>query len=153
MSTDDIGPKMAALNPRYQRFVRGYLDHQNGTKAVIEAGFQTSGNAAAQRATKLLKRSDIQDAIREESQRAQEVHDYDREAALKEIDKNMQLALAAEQHTAASRYQELKVRMMGLLVDRIDLRSTQQVVLNLPDRASLGQGITIEQDEHDNAPD
>lgn len=145
----DVSAELELLKPIHREFVRRYLSHGIGSKAVIEAGYRTSGNAAAAQAYKLLARPDIQKAITAECQRAQNAANYDRDAALKEIHANMQLALDADQHTAASRYQELKVKLMGLLVDRIDLRSTQQVVLNLPDRAALGieHGITIESEQ------
>ena len=58
-----VSIKMAALDPRHQRFAREYLVDLNGTQAAIRAGY--SPNSAAEQACDLLKNPKIKAAIEE----------------------------------------------------------------------------------------
>lgn len=58
-----VSAKLAALEPRQQRFVREYLIDLNGTQAAIRAGY--SPNAANEQASRLLANAKVQRAIRE----------------------------------------------------------------------------------------
>jgi len=49
------------LKPEHQRFIREFVKHQNGTKAVIDAGY--SKNGAAVTANRLLKNPKIKAEI------------------------------------------------------------------------------------------
>ena len=67
MSDDGITSEaFERLNPREQAFVVGYSGHANGTRAALEAGYAKSG--AHVQASRLLKRANIQAAIREQKQ-------------------------------------------------------------------------------------
>ncbi|MCL4771126.1 MAG: terminase small subunit, partial [Burkholderiaceae bacterium] len=61
-----VSAKLAALDPRHQRFVTEYLIDLNGTQAAIRAGY--SANSAAEQACDLLRNPRIKGAI-EEGQR------------------------------------------------------------------------------------
>lgn len=64
-----VSAKLAALDPRHQRFVTEYLIDLNGTQAAIRAGY--SANSAAEQACDLLKNPKIKAAIEEGQKRLQ----------------------------------------------------------------------------------
>lgn len=61
--------KLAALEPRQQRFVQEYLVDLNGTQAAIRAGY--SANTAAEQSYDLLRKPQIQRAIKEGQEKLQ----------------------------------------------------------------------------------
>jgi len=64
-----VTAKMAALDPRHQRFVQEYLVDLNGTQAAIRAGY--SARTANEQAAQLLAKLSIQAAIEESQQKLQ----------------------------------------------------------------------------------
>lgn len=64
-----VSARLAALDPRHQRFVTEYLIDLNGTQAAIRAGY--SANSAAEQACDLLKNPKIKAAIEEGQKRLQ----------------------------------------------------------------------------------
>ena len=64
-----VSAKLAALEPRQQRFVQEYLIDLNGTQAAIRAGY--SANTAAEQSYDLLRKPQIQRAIKEGQEKLQ----------------------------------------------------------------------------------
>jgi len=64
-----VSVKLAALEPRQQRFVQEYLTDLNGTQAAIRAGY--SANTAAEQSYDLLRKPQIQQAIKEGQEKLQ----------------------------------------------------------------------------------
>lgn len=64
-----VSAKLAALEPRQQRFVQEYLVDLNGTQAAIRAGY--SANTASEQSYDLLRKPQIQQAIEEGQQKLQ----------------------------------------------------------------------------------
>lgn len=64
-----VSIKMAALDPRHQRFVQEYLVDLNGTQAAIRAGY--SARTANEQAAQLLAKLSIQAAIEESQKKLQ----------------------------------------------------------------------------------
>lgn len=64
-----VSAKLAALEPRQQRFVQEYLTDLNGTQAAIRAGY--SPNAANEQASRLLANAKVQQAIKEGQEKLQ----------------------------------------------------------------------------------
>ena len=64
-----VSAKLAALEPRQQRFVQEYLVDLNGTQAAIRAGY--SANTASEQSYDRLRKPQIQQAIEEGQQKLQ----------------------------------------------------------------------------------
>lgn len=135
MTDRPMGPAMLALSHQHRKFVWHFNEHGKPRQAAIAAGFAEA--SASQRAQKLLKRPDIKAALAEAANYDQQEHNYDQHTALAEVHETLRQAVAANQFTAASKLLELKCRLMGLLVDRIDIAGLNQVVIQLPSRESL----------------
>ena len=54
----------AKLTPKMQKFVSEYLTDMNATKAVLRAGYKMTEKAAATQGNRLLRKAEIQEALR-----------------------------------------------------------------------------------------
>lgn len=55
----------AKLTLKMQRFVDEYLEDLNATQAVLRAGYKMTEKAAAVQGTRLLRKANVQEALRE----------------------------------------------------------------------------------------
>lgn len=78
-----VSIKMAALDPRHQRFVQEYLVDLNGTQAAIRAGY--SAKSAAEQAHHLLRHPHIQDAVEEAKRKLQDKLEINAERVIQKL--------------------------------------------------------------------
>ena len=146
-------PVLPTLTAQRRAFVRFYVEQgkRNGERAALRAGYgvdsaANGGRAAAVYACRLLKRADIQKAIRElVSERAERLRAIETELKRRREDRAMLEAVGIESMT------ELCESMAGLLEDagrRLGLQSKaarearrwrRQAVLRLPGRCRCGR--------------
>lgn len=103
------------LSPKRQAFVRAYVEHGNASRAAIEAGYcaestARGGRGASKRGCLLLKRPEIQKAIRE---RRLEV-EAERQANLEKMREAVRERLAREEE---QRREDLRDRMILELLE------------------------------------
>jgi phage terminase small subunit len=78
-----VSIKMAALDPRHQRFVQEYLVDLNGTQAAIRAGY--SANTANEQASRLLANVKIQEAVEEAQRKLQDKLEINAERVIQKL--------------------------------------------------------------------
>ena len=117
-----------ALNPRQQAFVEAYalpspINGQafNASEACRRAGYSVKrADSTAQRLLRTPKIKAAVDAMRAEvAERA----GYTTERCMAELEKGMSFALQTENASAYVRAVELRGKLTGLLVDRVDMRA------------------------------
>ena len=75
--------KMAALDPRHQRFVQEYLVDMNGTKAAIRDG--DSAKSASEQAHHVLRNSQVEAAVEEGRRRLQDKLEINAERVIQKL--------------------------------------------------------------------
>lgn len=136
------------LNLRKQRFVAEYMRNGgNGVQAAITAGY--APNNARTRAWRLTNQDE---AVMAEIERAQkelaERTDYGAEQAMLELGDAIEFARKKDQATAMVRAIELRMKMAGLLNDKLDVNVSGRVdVLGAVLEAKQRAGVLIEDDD------
>ena len=113
---------MDALNDRERKFVESYCSDAkfNGTKAAINAGY--SEKSARSKASQLLTKVNIHDAIQEFMNKESEKASITVQSLIEELNENRRVALEAEtpQASAANAATMGKARLCGLDVQKIE---------------------------------
>ena len=117
------------LKPRYAKFVAAFLSHGNATQAAIEVGYAPLH--ATSRAYKLMQRPDVKAAISVARKQAQENAVYNLEKAMAECDRTIAFSEKTDNANAMAKAVELKSKLNGLLVERIDHRISSGFVINM----------------------
>ena len=122
------------LNPRQRKYVKEYVKHGNGTRAVMKAYNQPKPHNAAIQAVKLNKKPLIRKAIEEHLAEA----GYSPTDSIKDLQKATRFGLANKQTAKVSdaiRANELLLKLSGVLVNR---KQTQRLNINI-DNADIYQ--------------
>ena len=122
LTAEVLPPEVLALKTeRRQRFVRSYvLNSGNAAQAVRESGYSIKG--ATTRGYKLLKEPDIKVAIDALRRQVATRTGYGVDKAMSELEEAMTFAKKTENATAFVRAVELRAKLNGVLVDRLDAR-------------------------------
>ena len=109
---------------RESKYVDGILRGLNKREAALAAGFPRS--TADHSAGKIHNRPSVQAAIQKVQAELRAAAVYDTKEAVKEVDANIEFARNKGNAMAAAKLLELKCRLMGLLVDKVDLRISEK---------------------------
>lgn len=117
-----------ALSPRQQAFVEAYARPGtkngelalNASEACRQAGYSARG--ANRTANKLLRMPKIAAAVAAIRAEVAERAGYTVERCMRELEKGMEFALTTENASAYVRAVELRGKLTGILVDRLDAR-------------------------------
>lgn len=114
--------KPRAITPQQSKFVEQYFKlGMNGKQAAIAAGY--SPKIAAHRAHELLNTAPaVMAAVAEMRAEIRERGIYTVERAVADLDEQMALCRELEQCNALVRAQELKMKVSGLMIEKIDMR-------------------------------
>jgi sulfur carrier protein ThiS len=116
------------LTPKHRKFIAALVSGKTGVDAAIEAGFsKTSAKNAAYQLTheNQAVRAELQRIAAALSQEA----DYNARTAVVEIDGKIVAAEGAKQFGAVAKFLELKMRVFGLLRDKLDI-TVERVDIN-----------------------
>jgi hypothetical protein len=110
------------LKPRHQKFVEHWLRTAgaNATASAIHAGF--SARSARKQAWSLLKTPRVMEAIARAQKLAEQKTQFGFEKAMKKLDEYIDEARAEKQYTAVAKLNSDKLKMSGLLKERVDHR-------------------------------
>ena len=97
------------MNPRHSSFVQHYLTTGNATAAATAAGY--SPHTAQEQGSRLLKRTDVADAVQQQREQAQQ---QAQTTLLQELEQARQHALSNDQCSAAVAATMAKARLLGL---------------------------------------
>ena len=115
---------------RKQLFVQKYLELGDGAKAARASGY--SQRAAGNAAWRLLNTDPLVKAAVEEGRVAlQERNEITVDSMIEQLDADRDFAVKVSNANAAVRASELKAKLAGLLVDRIDQRSVAAVKVEI----------------------
>ena len=137
---------MNQLKPKHALFVAEYLRNgNNGTQAAIAAGF--SPRNARTHAADLLKMATVAAAVDAARKAITEKIPYNAETAMAELADAMVFAKKTDNATALARCVELRSKLMGLMVDRQDVRQIGGFQIRIEGiEADKAEPITINQD-------
>lgn len=122
LTVDGQGAKSRPLTPKQATFVAEYLKTGNGAQSAIAAGY--SRKNARQSAHYLLHHVQaVMEAVSAIRQSVAEKAEYDVEAAMGEALAAMDFAQRTDNANAYVKAVELRAKLMGLLVERIDQRT------------------------------
>ena len=110
-------------------FVAGLLKGLSKKDAAVQAGFAQS--TATHSATRLYKRPSVQAALEAARKQVRDKAVYDVEACIAEINEAMIFARANKNSMALAKLIGLKADLMGLLVQKVDIRLTEKPDLRL----------------------
>jgi hypothetical protein len=105
-------------------YVAAILKGASKKAAAMEAGFSES--TAGHSATRLHKKESVQKALESARQELREKTIYDVHACIREIDETIAYAKLHKNSMAMAKLIELKARLMGLLVDKLDIRLAEK---------------------------
>lgn len=112
---------MKSLTLKQALFVKEYVKHGNGKRAAIDAGYTATN--AIQTASELLRNNPvIKQAIEEAKNSLREGAKYNYEKAMAEADACIEFARQTENANAMVKAMELKAKLTGLLVEKLDVR-------------------------------
>ncbi len=106
--------------PRQAEFVRKYLVIGNATEAYKQAGY--TGKAVGVRAYEVLKVPRVAAAVKAGKLDIAKATQYDAKTAMKELEDSITFAKETKNATAVAKLVELKMKLTGLLIERIDQR-------------------------------
>lgn len=110
---------MATLrNAKHELFCRGWLKHQNATKAYREAGYKARGHSAEQCAHRLLRHAEVKHRINEVRRHMSYRTKVTVESLLQDAAQDRELARRLDQPGAALQATQFMAKLVGLMVDR-----------------------------------
>jgi phage terminase small subunit len=121
------------LNPAHAKFVAEYLKDGNASRAAEAIGY--SPKNPRQGGYKLLQLPEIQAAIDETRKKIQAKAGYNLERAMTEAEEAIEFARQTDNANAYVKAVELRSKLNGLLVEKVDVRQSG-FVLNI---AAFGQ--------------
>ena len=100
------------MNPRHSSFVSHYLTTGNATQAATAAGY--SPHTAQEQGSRLLRRTDVADAVQQQQEQAQQQAQTTVQSLLAGLEQARQGAIANGQCSAAIAATMAKARLLGL---------------------------------------
>ena len=119
---------MDSLTPKQMAFVRGYTSGKSAAEAAREAGY--APHYARRAAQFLLGNPTIRAEVERVQGAVREAADYDLNEAVKEIHSLISFAREKGNPMAAVKGAEVKLRLFGMLTDKLRVEAT---TLNLAD--------------------
>jgi hypothetical protein len=110
----------SGLSEQEQAYVEAFIRCGSKSHAAKAAGSKNSTVDGI----RLFRRPMVQKAIEDAQARILKQLDYNSVEAVKDLDRKIELATIDQQHSAAAKYTELKLKTLGLLIDKIDLRAS-----------------------------
>ena len=110
---------MQALKPKHAEFVHHFLQSANGTEAAKRAGYAEAHTS--QEAYRLLRRADVKAAIDAARTTLAECSLYDVQRAMAEALAGIRFAMETKNANALVKGIELRARLSGLLIERIEV--------------------------------
>lgn len=105
------------LTLRQALFLKEYIKDENGRRAAVAAGYSEKG--ASTTASRLLKEESVQEALSIIKSKIVESGVYDVEAALKQIEDNINEAREKNQYSAVAKMIELKTKIAGIYQEKM----------------------------------
>jgi hypothetical protein len=118
VESSEFAEALAKLPPRQARFVKEYIIVGTGTEAVRRAGYRTA--EASNRAYKLMKIPAVAAAIEAGRRDVASNARYDANAAMAELNSTIEYSKTQKNSMAVVKAVELKMKLCGLLIDRIE---------------------------------
>lgn len=115
--------------PQYAQFIEFYLQHGNGKKAAMQAGY--SEYNASWQASRILRTPAVQKILEERRKAVQDKIGYSLEKAMKEAERSMELAEETQNATAHVKAVELRAKLNALLIERHDVRALTNFKINI----------------------
>lgn len=117
------------LTPRQQAFVEQFLKSGDGKAAAIAVGYKISD--AASNASRILRLPKVKKMLDQARAKSIAHASYNLETAHAEMSRLLEISVNLRQMTAASRFAELKAKLHGLLVEKVDHRMLVPVSINI----------------------
>jgi hypothetical protein len=121
----EFAEALAKLSPKQARFVKEYVIVGTGAEAARRAGYKTSD--ASNRAYKLSKVPRIAAAIEAGRRDIARNARYDANAAMAELNGAIDYAKSQKNAMAVTKTIELKMKLSGLLIDRLEVREAPDI--------------------------
>jgi phage terminase small subunit len=115
----EFAEALAKLPPRQARFVKEYVIVGIGAEAVRRAGYKTA--EASNRAYKLMKIPAVAAAIEAGRRDVASNARYDANAAMAELNSTIEYSKTQKNSMAVVKAVELKMKLCGLLIDRLEI--------------------------------
>ena len=128
------------MNPRHSSFVQHYLTTGNATAAAKAAGY--SPHTAQEQGSRLLKRTDVADAVQQQREQAQQQAQITVQTLLQELEQARQNALSNDQCSAAVAATMAKARLLGLDKPKPAADSSTHTVRGVLDDEELRERCT-----------
>lgn len=113
------------LTAQHVQFVAGIMAGKTQKQAAIDAGFGTQAGA------KLMKQDKIKQEIARQADLMRQKTGYDAAAMMAELDKAIAFAEETENAGAMTKAIELKGKLHGLLIERVDQRQVASFTINI----------------------
>jgi phage terminase small subunit len=115
------------MTPKQQRFAEEYVVDHNATQAAIRAGY--SERTAKQQGSRLLTKVDVIEAVRAKKARLSRKIEVSISSQTEDMRENRDLALENKQAAAAQQCSMGIAKLHGLLVDRSEVKTTNDMTL------------------------
>jgi hypothetical protein len=109
---------------REQKYADGIIRGKSKRQAALDAGFNKS--TAEHSAGRIHNRPAVQEAIATARAELRAAAVYDTKAAVAEVDSTIEFARQHKNPMAAAKLLDLKCRLLGLLVEKVDLRISEK---------------------------
>ncbi len=115
------------MSPKQQRFAEEYVVDHNATQAAIRAGY--SERTAKQQGSRLLTKVDVIEAVRAKEVRLSRKIEVTVASLTAELEEARALAMENGQASAATQATMGIAKLHGLLVDRSEVKTTNDMTL------------------------
>jgi alkanesulfonate monooxygenase SsuD/methylene tetrahydromethanopterin reductase-like flavin-dependent oxidoreductase (luciferase family) len=127
------GHPAGRLTPKHQKAIEVYAQTGSQQKAVRAAGF--TGKRAG---TVIFNRPEVQAEVERVRAAVAKKTEYDLEAAMEECNAGMLFARETENANALAKFIELKSKLMGLLIDKSEVRNMGMFQIHIAGVPPLG---------------
>ncbi len=127
------GRKKLKLDARKSIFISEILTGNNGAEAARAAGIEKRN--AARQASRWQKEPEVAEEIEKGLAAIREGAEVTAETMIRQLDADRQFAIKTENASAATRSSELKAKLVGLMIDRRDVRAAH-IVKNASEKYS-----------------
>lgn len=135
-------------NPKHERFAQGLAKGKTQIASYVDAGYKPDDGAA----NRLSGNVRIQARVAELLTRAAEKAEFTVAQAMEQVDEDRKFARSLNQASAAVAASTLKLKLFGMLVDRVQADVTQHEVTSDPESTvEQWQSLTPSQPVQGNA--
>ncbi len=133
------GRKKKKLDPRKSIFISEILTGKNGAEAARAAGVEKKN--AARQANRWQNDPAIAEEIEQGLAAIRQDAEVTCESMIRQLDADRQFAIKTENASAATRASELKAKLVGLMIDRRDVRAAHIVKAEDHSTLSVAQAL------------